>query len=87
MDDTMTSTDEADLGFAYHARKNGDVEILREGRLVTLLRDKEAQTLLARIAQADFPAGQQMMARVTGNYKRGNERTARGTRATNRTNG
>jgi hypothetical protein len=67
-----------DLGFRYRARKNGEVEILRDGRQVSLLRGKDAADFLARAGEAgaDEPDVQQLLARLTGNYKRGNERLA-----------
>ena len=58
-------------GFSYRTRKNGDVVISRHGREATILRGDSAIRFLTRI-QDDDP--QEIMARVTGNYKRGNER-------------
>lgn len=66
----------ADLGFRYRARKNGEVEVLRDGRTVTLLRGRAAAKFLADVTDANESAAQQRMARVTGQYARGNERTA-----------
>ncbi len=62
------------LGFSYRAAKDGTVFIDREGRRVTTLRGTSADRFLAGAATADDDAKQQLMARVTGNYKRGNER-------------
>jgi hypothetical protein len=70
----MTSS--ASLGFSYQARASGEVHVLRNGTRVTILRGREAQEFLARLAHASDAAAQQLMARLTGNYKRGNERTA-----------
>jgi hypothetical protein len=58
-------------GFSYRTRKNGDVVISRHGREVTTLRGDIASRFLARILDDD---PQEVMARATGNYKRGNER-------------
>jgi hypothetical protein len=58
-------------GFSYKERKSGDVVIEHNGRLATTLRGLRAQRFLTDV-QAQDP--QQLMARVTGNYKRGNER-------------
>jgi hypothetical protein len=66
----------SDLGFAYRARKNGDVEILRHGRVVSTLRGNDAADFLSEVEAGDAGEAQQVMARVTGNYKRGNERLA-----------
>jgi len=57
-------------GFAYQVRKNGDVAITHHGRAATTLRGKSAQRFLRSI-ESQNP--QEVMARVTGNYKRGNE--------------
>lgn len=64
-----------DLGFSYVARKGGDVAIHRGGKVVTVLRGATATRFLAAVGDGD---PQQVMARVTGNYRRGNERTAGG---------
>ena len=58
-------------GFSYTEHKNGDVVIERNGRLARTLRGLRAQRFLADV-QTKEP--QQLMARVTGNYKHGNER-------------
>jgi hypothetical protein len=65
-----------DLGFTYQVRKNGDVEILRHGHQIVCLRGSEATDLLARAERASEFDLQQLLARLTGNYKRGNERLA-----------
>jgi hypothetical protein len=64
----------ASHGFAYTTRGDGEVAISRHGRVVTVLRGDAARRFLAQ-AQAGDP--QAVMARATGNYRRGNERTAR----------
>ncbi len=74
--DTATSTD---LGFDFRVRKSGDVEITHNGRLAATLRGKTAQDFIVNVESLDDEdEQQQLMARVTGNYKRGNERTAAG---------
>jgi hypothetical protein len=65
-----------DLGFSWRHRKGGEVEVLHHGRLASTLRGREASDFLAELEGADAEAQQQLMARLTGNYKRGNERTA-----------
>ena len=77
-----TPADDDDLGFRYRVRKSGEIEILHHGRLASTLRGRAAMDFLAT-AESDFAAAQQAMARATGNYKRGNERTA-GAHARNR---
>jgi hypothetical protein len=65
-----------DLGFTYQARKQGEVLIYHHGRLATTLRGEAAMEFLDECEGGDLAATQQLMARVTGNYKHGNERTA-----------
>jgi len=63
----------ADDPFAYRITKSGEVQVSRGGRMVTVVRGAEARRLEARLGRDDS-ADQQLLARVTGNYKRGNER-------------
>jgi hypothetical protein len=70
-------TEENDLGFTYRTRKNGDVEILHHGRLAATLRGTNAVDFIQDVADSTAADAQQLMARMTGNYKRGNERTAK----------
>ena len=65
-------------GFAYRVRKDGDVEVSHHGRPAAVLRGKAAARFVAEVARGGEDAAQQLMARVTGNYKRGNERLASG---------
>lgn len=65
-----------DLGFSIRVRSGGDVEILHLGRVATTLRGAKAAEFLADTPDAGTAEAQQRMARLTGNYKRGNERTA-----------
>ena len=67
----------ADLGFTYSRRKNGDVVISRSGRVVTTLRGAPAMAFAAEVETASDADAQQLLARLTGNYKRGNERVSR----------
>jgi hypothetical protein len=60
-------------GFTYTVRKNGDVVIRHHGRLAATVRGQRATAFLADVGGAD---DQELMARLTGNYKRGNERTS-----------
>ncbi|MEU7619377.1 hypothetical protein AB0B27_25240 [Micromonospora rifamycinica] len=60
-------------GFSYRLRRNGDVELLHHGRPATVLRGAAAARFLVDIH--DDP--QELMARLTGNYRHGNERTAK----------
>ena len=61
-------------GFAFEARHNGDVVITHHGCVATVLRGHTAATFLSDLADDD---PQELMARLTGNYRRGNERMSR----------
>ncbi len=61
-------------GFEYQLRGDGTVVIAHHGRIATTLRGTRAATFLVEV-EGDDP--QEVMARWTGNYRRGNERTAR----------
>lgn len=63
----------ADEPFSYLTRADGTVVIRYRAAPVTLLRGKAAARFTARVTGADASAAQQLMARVTGNFKRGNE--------------
>jgi hypothetical protein len=65
-----------DLGFSCRTRKNGGIDILHHGRVASTLRGSDATDFLAEVEAADEADAQQLMARITGNYKRGNERLA-----------
>ncbi len=58
-------------GFSYTTSKNGEVVVMHHGKNATVLRGKRADKFLADVGRRD---PQEVMARVTGNYKRGNER-------------
>lgn len=61
-------------GFAFTARKNGQVVITHHGREAAVLRGAAASRFLDAVRRRD---PQEVMARATGNYRRGNERTGR----------
>jgi hypothetical protein len=63
--------------FSWRANREGVVTICWSDRPVTVLRGRAALRFLARIDGRDDAAAQLEMAKVTGNFKRGNERTAR----------
>lgn len=58
-------------GFAFTV-SGSRVEIRHHGRHATTLRNAAAQKFIADVERGD---PQQVMARATGNYKRGNERS------------
>jgi len=74
----MPNLGENDLGFTYRILQQGEVQLLHHGRLAATLRGERALDFLAEVDAGGESDAQQLMARLTGNYKRGNERTAKG---------
>lgn len=60
--------------FDYDVMKDGRVFIYWERRHVTTLKGEKARKFLAQIEGANEHEAQLVMAKVTGNFKRGNER-------------
>jgi hypothetical protein len=60
--------------FSFLERADGSIVIRYREAPVTVLRGKAAERFVTRISAADKPGAQQLMARATGNFKRGNER-------------
>jgi hypothetical protein len=63
--------------FRWQATKDGRVRISRQGRVVTTLAGTAAARFVRQAQGADEAAMQALLARATGNFKRGNERRAR----------
>jgi hypothetical protein len=61
-------------GFTFTRRADGTVVITHQGRAAGTLRGPRAEEFLAEVESGD---AQLVMARWTGAYKHGNERTAR----------
>jgi hypothetical protein len=59
--------------FSYRTTKDGRVLVSRGGRLIVTVAGAAADRLLAQLG-ADDDLDQQLLARATGNYRRGNER-------------
>ena len=63
--------------FTYRVTKNNMVFINYHGKEVTTLKGKEAEKIIKRIEQAATEHEVQLiLAKVTGNFKRGNEKDA-----------
>lgn len=74
-----SAIESSDAPFRFTVTGDGRIFIRWSGRVVTVLKGAAAEKFLAASATRD-PAGLQLLlARVTGNFKRGNER-ARGRR-------
>lgn len=65
----------APSGFDWSRRKHGELAITHHGREVTILRNRSADRLAERLAGASDEQAQHLLARATGNYRRGNERS------------
>ncbi|GAB2893476.1 hypothetical protein [Streptomyces mayteni] len=63
-------------GFAFETRADGSVRITHRGSVAAVLRGARARELLAAL-EAPGADPQLVMARWTGNYRHGNERTAK----------
>lgn len=61
-------------GFDWQELPDGSIRITHHGKPATTLRGGRAAEFLADVDSGD---PQELMARLTGNYKRGNERTAK----------
>jgi hypothetical protein len=68
----------APSGFTYEVRRTGEVVLSHRGRAAGTLRGDAAARFLAEIESTGGgdAAAQLVMARATGNYRRGNERLA-----------
>ncbi|WP_033541309.1 hypothetical protein [Planococcus sp. CAU13] len=62
--------------FTYQLAKSGTVLIAYEGKTVVILKGKEAERLSGKlsVAAGDVKQEQLLLAKATGNFKRGNER-------------
>ena len=60
--------------FTYKITKNNKVFISYEGKQVTTLSGKRAIDFMAKISNTAGKEAQLVMAKVTGNFKRGNEK-------------
>jgi hypothetical protein len=66
-----------DLGFTHRRRKDGSIEVLHHGRLAATLRGAQAARFSSSVQVLTAEQLQQSMARLTGNYKRGNEASSK----------
>ncbi|SFA69905.1 MULTISPECIES: hypothetical protein [unclassified Bacillus (in: firmicutes)] len=62
--------------FTYQITKKGTVMISYEGKQIKIVKDKEAERLIARITEVEDEKTevQLLLAKITGNFKRGNEK-------------
>ena len=62
-------------GFSFQSSKNGKVFIRWHGKEALALKGPRAAKFIAEINSMDEDEAQNLMARLTGNFKRGNERS------------
>lgn len=62
--------------FSYRVTKDGVVHISWHHKVVKTLKGRQAQQFVAKIADLEGKQAQLLMARATGNFKHGNERSA-----------
>ena len=67
--------------FSYRERKDGTVAVYWRRIPATTLGGKLAENFLAAAAEAGEDELQLLMAKATGNFKRGNERAGQGRRS------
>ena len=63
--------------FDYRVSKNGKVFISWYGKEVMILKDQASQKILKKLEYASEYDVQLILAKVTGNFKRGNEKKAK----------
>ena len=79
MAEESTNNPLEDVSFSFRQFKNGAISISYEGKEITILKGKSAANFLAGIENTSEMDEQMAMAKVTGNFKRGNERQAKET--------
>jgi len=60
--------------FSYRATKDGKIFLFWQGKQVKVLKGQIAQKFLRDVVVVDQQEAQLMMAKIMGNFKRGNER-------------
>jgi hypothetical protein len=65
--------------FSYKITKKGTVIIYFENKQIKIIKDKEAERLITKInkAEGNMTEVQLLLAKITGNFKRGNEKESR----------
>lgn len=61
--------------FDYRVTKQGGVIVSRGGRAVMTVGGRSAAQFVAALQRADDSQAQQLLARASGNYRRGDERS------------
>ena len=68
--------------FTYKIMKSGKVSISYRGKQIKIVKDKEAERLLAKIkaVEDNMTEVQLLLAKITGNFKHGNEKLGKNKR-------
>ena len=60
--------------FSYRTTKNGKIFIYWYDKQVKVLKGKKASKLISKLSREDSKGKQLLLAKATGNFKRGNEK-------------
>ncbi|WP_338654037.1 hypothetical protein [Lysinibacillus sp. Y5S-8] len=68
--------------FTYQITKKGTIVIYYEGKQIKIVKENEAERLLAKIhkVKGQTKEIQLLLAKITGNFKRGNEKSGKNKR-------
>ncbi len=66
--------DKGGIVFTYRITKDAKVFIYWYGKQVTIMKGKQASKFISKINRPNQEEQQLLMAKITGNFKRGNER-------------
>ncbi|MDN5342530.1 hypothetical protein OF820_10505 [Oceanotoga sp. DSM 15011] len=64
----------SDYPFDYKIGKDNKLFISYYGKQVKIIKDKKAKTLIEKLEDCGYEEQQLILAKLTGNFKRGNER-------------
>ena len=60
--------------FSYKITKDNKVFLYWHGKQVNMLRNKESERFITKVKNVDTKEAQLIMAKLTGNFKRGNKK-------------
>ncbi|MBK8981030.1 MAG: hypothetical protein IPM38_01635 [Ignavibacteria bacterium] len=63
--------------FEYRIFKDNKIQIYWNGKQVMMLKGSAAQNLMKKLERAEGKEEQLVLAKVTGNFKRGNEKVSK----------
>ena len=78
----MTQNKFDDIPFDYQFTKEGKLLIYWQNRLIMTLKGKKAQRFISQVDTMNSQEIQMALAKLTGNFKRGNEREGKNSRNT-----